>query len=861
MMIMMLQGRHLTDEAAEIVMLFLNMALNHLDLEYRFPKKLSTFIARMDYQGRFYSGITQYVTCTDCHHIHALPSEQEERKKNRYCKRVTKYNSVGIAISWCNVDLYRVTKKEKLIPHRIYMYNSVIETIKKFLVRDGFAQEVTAWKNRRLQKEGHLFDIHDGNVWKSFKINPSDQTPFFFQSDFNLGFAINVDWYQQYAGSVYSVGAIYLTCLNLPRKIRNLRSNLIFVGLMPGPGEAHLQQINSYLQPLIDELKTLMGVGIEMATSVGSKVVRGALILGTLDLPAAAKTFGFSSHNSTCACRKCEREFPSLGGGSSQRNFAGGWNGEYANRTKESNLKYAIEWSRLTTEADRKDHVKKYGTRLSAFHQLSYFDPVRMVVFDPLHNVWLGTCKRIMHHVFIERKMLKKDDMEYMAGMINKLVLPSGYDCTSIARKILVGDGFGYFKADEWRVFTLFLGPLVLKGRLPAIDYNNWMVFVAAVQVMSMSHVSLVNAHACHLAITQFCKEFERLYKKECLYSNLHYHIHLLAQMLDYGSWHSHHAFHFERYNSDLKNINTNSRNLMERTIVHRFLEQIHKEDLFSGSPLDLGPNVDISQIKSLFLGRNVSSKHKTYMETVLNEEINDNNDDNYDLIGFIEYSGNLDVETGYAEAYGYEPLSPKTIRSLKMDVRGSIMAIAEYKCLVEYYQYNFDTDIPYMFGKNEECLVSNEWRKVVVSDRIHKFKSIDLLGQHYISSEAASTRSPYVRAYFKDPATDKSQHQMRPAEVKFFFRHEMDFLNETGDGFDKITFTFAYVEWFEKMDSSNQVTTFDTINSTCYKNSVLTPSFMNILPVHCIHSPVGAYIEKFENCNIFIDFPRKIEE
>ncbi|KAG1435405.1 hypothetical protein G6F56_013984 [Rhizopus delemar] len=65
---------------------------------------------------------------------------------------------------------------------------------------------------------------------------------------------------------------------------------------MPGPGEAHLQQINSYLQPLVDELKTLMGAGIEMATSIGTKVVRGALILGTLDLPAAAKTFGLSSH-------------------------------------------------------------------------------------------------------------------------------------------------------------------------------------------------------------------------------------------------------------------------------------------------------------------------------------------------------------------------------------------------------------------------------------------------------------------------------------------------------------------------------------------------------------------------------------
>lgn len=262
MMIMMLQGRHLTDSAAQIVMLFLNMVLNHLELDYRFPKTLATFTSRMDYQGRFFDGITQYVSCMNCHKIHKLPADQDTRKKNRYCKRVIKYNSVGIAIQWCSTELYRVTKKGKLIPKRIYMYNSVITTLTKILARDGFAQELTAWKNRRLQKKDHLFDIYDGDIWKNFKVNSTDETPFFFASDFNLGFSINVDWYQQYTGSVYSVGAIYLSCLNLPRKIRNLRSNVIFVGLMPGPGEAHLQQINSYMQPLIDELKTLMGSGI-----------------------------------------------------------------------------------------------------------------------------------------------------------------------------------------------------------------------------------------------------------------------------------------------------------------------------------------------------------------------------------------------------------------------------------------------------------------------------------------------------------------------------------------------------------------------------------------------------------------------
>ena len=83
MMIMMLQGRHLTDSAAQIVMLFLNMVLSHLELEYRFPRSLATFTSRMDYQGRFFDGITQYVSCMNCHKIHRLPADQDTRKKKQ----------------------------------------------------------------------------------------------------------------------------------------------------------------------------------------------------------------------------------------------------------------------------------------------------------------------------------------------------------------------------------------------------------------------------------------------------------------------------------------------------------------------------------------------------------------------------------------------------------------------------------------------------------------------------------------------------------------------------------------------------------------------------------------------------------
>ena len=68
---------------------------------------------------------------------------------------------------------------------------------------------------------------------------------------FAYGFMINVDWFQPYKHTQYSVGVVYLTVLNLPRHLRNKSNNIILVGILPGPNEPSLN-INSFLQPLLE---------------------------------------------------------------------------------------------------------------------------------------------------------------------------------------------------------------------------------------------------------------------------------------------------------------------------------------------------------------------------------------------------------------------------------------------------------------------------------------------------------------------------------------------------------------------------------------------------------------------------------
>ena len=73
---------------------------------------------------------------------------------------------------------------------------------------------------------------------------------------------LNIDFFQPYKHVQYSLGAIYLTFLNLPRRLRNKTNNIILVGLIPGPKEPK-HDLNSYLEPLVNELKQFWK-GIEL---------------------------------------------------------------------------------------------------------------------------------------------------------------------------------------------------------------------------------------------------------------------------------------------------------------------------------------------------------------------------------------------------------------------------------------------------------------------------------------------------------------------------------------------------------------------------------------------------------------------
>lgn len=76
---------------------------------------------------------------------------------------------------------------------------------------------------------------------------------------------LDVDWFQPFKHSPYSVGVIHLALMNLPRGERFKRENITVVGIIPGPGEP--SSLNPYFVPFVSELKELWEYGIKVCHS------------------------------------------------------------------------------------------------------------------------------------------------------------------------------------------------------------------------------------------------------------------------------------------------------------------------------------------------------------------------------------------------------------------------------------------------------------------------------------------------------------------------------------------------------------------------------------------------------------------
>jgi hypothetical protein len=409
--------------------------------------------------------------------------------------------------------------------------------------RSGFQQQLRKWTDRHIDI-GMLADIYDGKIWKNFP--DSSDVPYFTPetADSHLGIMINLDWFQPFESSVYSCGAIYGVICNLPREIRFKKENMLTLGLLPGPNEVKLHKINHYLSPIVDELLEFWN-GIEIPAA--GKNIRLALICCSNDIPAARKLCGHGS-----ALVSCHRYYKTANSIGSKLNFGGfddmdDW---FIERDLEEHRWNAEDWRLCKSEEERKCHVRSTHVRWSELLRLPYFNPIRHLIVDPMHCLFLGIAHWIIKKLWIDGGKITKQDLEKMEKRAKTIQIPA--DLGRIPNKIATGEGFSGFTADQWKTFVLIYAIPLMWDFLAEPDRKILGNFVRACSLLVCRIIDHNILNEAHERLLKVATLIEENYGPERITPNLHLCLHIADCCRDYGPLYSFWCYSFERMNGIL---------------------------------------------------------------------------------------------------------------------------------------------------------------------------------------------------------------------------------------------------------------------------------------------------------------------
>ncbi len=139
------------------------------------------------------------------------------------------------------------------------------------------------------------------------------------------------------------------------------------------------------------------------------------------DLPAGRKVCGFPSHSANFGCSRCFCPFSRGFGCHDYSNFE---RDLWELRTNERHRADMRKLEKCTTKTALARKEMELGCRFSVLLQLPYFDPVRMLPIDPMHNLFLGTAKYITKQVWIRKGIISTAHLDTIHQRLKRVQLP-----------------------------------------------------------------------------------------------------------------------------------------------------------------------------------------------------------------------------------------------------------------------------------------------------------------------------------------------------------------------------------------------------------------------------------------------------
>ncbi|KAF8674983.1 Transposase family tnp2 [Rhizoctonia solani] len=458
---------------------------------------------------------------------------------------------------------YSIFQHIPLIPQLRALFRNRA-TFLKMLYRSEFQRSGT-----------HVRDVFDAVLYELLcatrVVVDGVEQPYRHFEDFReLALAIALDGMGPFKRRNHSCWPILIIIYNFPPEIRTHLSNMICTGVIPGPHSP--KDLNSFLQPLIDELVELSR-GVEAVDVVNAEVfaLRAHILAAFGDLPAIAKLMEFVGHNGRFPCRLCK--IMSILGRTAKnashlycplhRSDDTGLDPyELPLRTHEECLKDGYDVLRAPNDTARADLATDCGIKgVTLLAKLSSIRIPDSFPVEAMHLVWINLIPQLAD---LWREKFNGIDSGFEDYLINALVWNSMGDmCVDSSRS--TPSSFGcpiphfrnrsHFTAESWSRWATHAAPNLLRRRF--MDSRYYIHFVRLVNLMNKCTDHAVDRSelpAIRRGFIEWVEDFEQIYYQhdperiQVCTTNIHYLLHIVDSIERLGPLPGYWAFPMERY-------------------------------------------------------------------------------------------------------------------------------------------------------------------------------------------------------------------------------------------------------------------------------------------------------------------------
>ena len=464
------------------------------------------------------------------------------------------------------------------------------------------------------------------------------------------------------------------------------------------------------------------------------RIVRCAVICASCDLPAGRKLCGFLGHSARLGCSKCKKEFHGHAGFGA-RDFSGFDRENWVPRSNTEHRSNSESLLLCTSKSQLRKKESELGCRYSCLQKLPYYDAPRMLVVDPMHNLFLGLAKHFTKRVLIDKQLLTESDFEVIQQRTDKIVSPA--DIGRIPYKIQ--SFFSSFTADQFKNWVVHYSLIAMHGLLQNDDLECWRHLVLACRLLCQPSITQDRLTVADTLLLRFCQRCERQYGKDVVTPNMHMACHLCECIRDYGPLNHFWLFAFERFNGILGQFPTNNRSI-EVQMMKQFLND--QQVMWLSLPDEYKQDFEeVFEFKTQKRGT-LSSHHLSDLKT--NETITD-----------------------------FSISSPTHRITLPSSYTQSLFNSDNTETLIKLYSELYSPSVEDLNGKLE------------IHSSFYKYMTLTINGQLFCSYKSRSKSSSIILA--------KLNEEIRPARINFFARH-----NAIIDG-TSITHVLVSLSWFQR--------------------------------------------------------------